>query len=110
MPANYFKFDSRSALVPSSATVSASFVCTKMATLTGAERARCVLLFHETNAATSVQRRFRTEYGRDPPSRPSIYSWHKNFVETGCCVRHEISPGRPQVSVYCRTGQGNLCP
>uniref|UniRef100_A0A1B6IPZ7 DUF4817 domain-containing protein n=1 Tax=Homalodisca liturata TaxID=320908 RepID=A0A1B6IPZ7_9HEMI len=85
--ANYFKFNSRSAVIPSSATASASFVCTKMATFTGAERARCVLLFHETNSATSVQRRFRTEYGRDPPSRPSIYSWHKNFVETGCCVR-----------------------
>ncbi|KAG8325879.1 hypothetical protein J6590_055776 [Homalodisca vitripennis] len=89
---NYFKFDSRSAVVPSSATASACFVCTKMATFTGAERA------HETNSATSIQRRFRTEYRRDPPSRPSIYSWHKNFVEIGCCVRHEESPGRPQVS------------
>ncbi|KAG8317952.1 hypothetical protein J6590_013087 [Homalodisca vitripennis] len=94
MAANYFKFDSRSAVVPSSATASASFVCNKMATFTGAERARCVLLFHKTNSATSVQRRFHTEYG----SRPSIYSWHKNFVETGGCVRHEKSPGYPQVS------------
>ncbi|XP_046658923.1 uncharacterized protein LOC124353121 [Homalodisca vitripennis] len=67
-----------------------------MATFTGAERARCVLLFHES--ATSIQCRFRTEYRRDPPSRPYIYSWHKNFVEIGCCVRHEESPGRPQVS------------
>ncbi|KAG8294813.1 hypothetical protein J6590_094331 [Homalodisca vitripennis] len=88
----------KDAVVPSSATASASFVCTKMATFTGAERAGCVLLFHETNSATSVQRKFRTEYGRDPQSRPSIYSWHKNFVETGCCVHHEKSPGRPQVS------------
>ncbi|XP_046681621.1 LOW QUALITY PROTEIN: protein ZBED8-like [Homalodisca vitripennis] len=95
--ANYFKFDSHSAVVPSSATASASFVRTKMATFTGAERACCVLFFHETNSATSVQRRFRTEYGRVLPSRPSIYSWHKNFVETGCCVRHEKSPCRPQV-------------
>lgn len=69
-----------------------------MATFTDAECARCVLLFHETNSALSVQRRFHMEYGKDPPSRPTIYSWHKNFVETGCSVRHEKSPGRPQVS------------
>ncbi|KAG8335203.1 hypothetical protein J6590_073974 [Homalodisca vitripennis] len=31
----------------------ASFVCTEMATFTGGERARCVLLFHETNYATT---------------------------------------------------------
>ncbi|KDR17427.1 CUG-BP- and ETR-3-like factor 2 [Zootermopsis nevadensis] len=56
-----------------------------MATFTGAERARCVLWFEETKSATMVQRNFRTQYGKDPPSRPTIYSWHKNFVETGCC-------------------------
>ncbi|KAG8272517.1 hypothetical protein J6590_039224 [Homalodisca vitripennis] len=88
--ANYFKFDSRSAVVPSSATASASFVCNKMATFTGAERARCVLLFHETNSATSVQSRFRTEYGRDPPSRPPSYSWHKNFVKRNRQVAHRL--------------------
>ena len=69
-----------------------------MATFTGAERARCVLWLHETNSATSVQRRFRNEFGKDPPSRPTIYSWHKTFVETGCSVRHVKSPGRPRVS------------
>lgn len=69
-----------------------------MATFTGAERARCVLLYHETNSATAVQRRFRTEYQKEPPSRPTIYSWHKNFIETGCAVVHSKSPGRPGVS------------
>ena len=70
-----------------------------MATFTGAERARCVLglLFHETNSATSVQRRFRNEFRKDPPSRPTIYSWHNNFVQTGCSVRHAKPPGRPSV-------------
>lgn len=69
-----------------------------MATFTGAERARCVLLFHETNSATSVQRRFRNEFGKDPPSRPTIYSWYNNFVQSGCSVPHSKSPGRPSVS------------
>ena len=68
-----------------------------MATFTGAERARCVFWFHDTQSATAVQRKFRTEYGREPPSRPTIYSWHQTFVETGCSVRHAKSPGRPQV-------------
>jgi hypothetical protein len=26
-------------------------------------------------------------------SKPTIYSWHKNFVEAGCFVRHAKSPG-----------------
>jgi hypothetical protein len=45
-----------------------------------------------------VQREFRSQYPKEPPSRPTIDSWHKNFVETGCSVRHAKSPGRPCVS------------
>ena len=69
-----------------------------MATFTGAERARCVFWFEETKSATQVQRKFRTKYRKEPPSRPTIYSWHTNFVQTGCSVRHAKSPGRPCVS------------
>ena len=58
----------------------------KMATFTGAERAHCVFWFHDTQSATAVQHKFRTEYGREPPSRPTVYSWHQTFVETGCSV------------------------
>jgi hypothetical protein len=35
---------------------------------------------------------------KEPPSRPIIYSWHRNFVETGCSVCHAKSPDRPCVS------------
>jgi hypothetical protein len=69
-----------------------------MATLTGAARARCVFWLEETKSATQVQRKFRTQYRKRPPSRPKIYSWHKNFVETWCTVLHAKSPGRPCVS------------
>jgi hypothetical protein len=30
--------------------------------------------------------------------RLTNYSWHKNFVETGCSVRHAKLPGRQCVS------------
>ncbi|PNF13977.1 hypothetical protein B7P43_G08668, partial [Cryptotermes secundus] len=54
--------------------------------------------FKETKSATQVQRKFRTQYRKEPPSRPTIYSWHKNFVQTGCSVRHAKPPGWPRVS------------
>ncbi|PSN52506.1 hypothetical protein C0J52_11225 [Blattella germanica] len=44
-----------------------------MAACTGAERAYCAFLFQETQSATIVQRRFCTLYGKDPPSRPTIF-------------------------------------
>ena len=40
------------------------------------------------------QQRYRTKYGNDPPSRPSIRRWHKEFMETG------------SVSDAVRNGQG----
>ncbi|PSN52478.1 hypothetical protein C0J52_11201 [Blattella germanica] len=50
-----------------------------MITFTGAESAYCVFLLEETQFATIVQRRFRTQYDKDPPSRPTIYTWHQTF-------------------------------
>jgi hypothetical protein len=70
--AKHFKFEARDIVVRKTATASASAVEIKMATLTGAER-------EETKSATQ----FRTQYDKEPPSRPTIYSWHENFVETG---------------------------
>jgi hypothetical protein len=69
------KFDARGTVVSNTATASALAVEIKMATFKGAERARCV-------------------FDSKKP-RPTIYSWHKNFVETQCSVRHAKSPGRP---------------
>ncbi|PSN46625.1 hypothetical protein C0J52_16822 [Blattella germanica] len=41
-----------------------------MTYFTGAERAYCVSLFQDSQSATVVQSRFRTQFGKDPPSRP----------------------------------------
>jgi transposase len=57
-----------------------------------------VFWFEETKSATHVERQFRTQHLKEPPSRPTVYSWHNRFVETGCSVRLAKSPGRPCVS------------
>ena len=51
-----------------------------MATLQ--EKAPSVSWFIETKLDLQTQRNFRTKYGRDPSSCPSIRAWHKKFIET----------------------------
>ena len=50
---------------------------------TSQEKKQCVSWFIETKSDVQTQRKYRTKYGIDPPSRPSIYRWHKKFIETG---------------------------
>lgn len=57
----------------------------------------CVLWFHESKSVITVQRRFRLEYGRDPPSNNSIKRWYQQFKDTGN-VLHMKGAGRPTVS------------
>ena len=47
------------------------------------EKAQRVSWFIETKSDLQTRRNFRTKYGRDPPSRPSIRAWHKKLMETG---------------------------
>jgi hypothetical protein len=63
----------------------------------GAEKAFCVLEFDKNKCATHVQRKFRTKYGKNPPTRKAVYHWHKKFVATGCLCPEKKS-GRPGVS------------
>jgi hypothetical protein len=67
------KFDARGTVVPNTAIASAFAVEIMMATLTGAECARCVFCFEETKPATQFQRKFLTQYHKEPPSRLTIY-------------------------------------
>lgn len=66
-----------------------------MATLQ--EKAQCESWFIETKSDTEVQQNFRTTYGRDPPSRPTIRTWQKKFMDTGS-VLHRKGAGRPSTS------------
>jgi hypothetical protein len=69
----------------------------KMTAFISADRVY-VFWFKETKSSPQGERKFRTQYRKEPPSRPIIYSWHKNFVETGCSVCHVKPPGFPYVS------------
>ena len=51
--------------------------------VTPQEKAQCVSWFTETKSDVQTQRRYRTKYGKDPPSRSSIRRWYKKFIETG---------------------------
>jgi hypothetical protein len=37
----------------------------------------------------TVQRRFRTVFGREPPTKMSVYKWYKLFDQTGCICKGE---------------------
>jgi hypothetical protein len=75
----------------------AAVTSTKIVELTGAEKAQCVFWIEETRSAMQVQR-FHTHCNRNPPSRTSVYEWHRNCVCTGCCVTHAKKTGRPSVN------------
>jgi transposase len=60
------------------------------------EKAFCVLEFAKTTSVSSVQQHFRTHYGKNPPTRKSIYDWCKQFQGKGCLCKGK-STGRFQV-------------
>ncbi|GBL97025.1 hypothetical protein AVEN_254079-1 [Araneus ventricosus] len=53
------------------------------------EKAQCVAWFIETKSDTKVQRNFRNQYGREPPSRPTIPAWYMSFMETGSVLHKQ---------------------
>ena len=61
------------------------------------EKAQCVSWFVETKSDVQTQQNYRSKYGRDPPSRPSIRLWDKKFMETGTVFDARWS-GRPRAS------------
>jgi hypothetical protein len=65
--AKHCKSDARGAAVPNTATASAPAVEIKMATSTGAERARCVFWFEDTKSLTQVQRKVALSITRNHP-------------------------------------------
>ena len=60
---------------------------------TGKEKIFCVLEFDKNNSWTCVQRKFRTEFSKQPPDRRTIQKWHAKFKKKGClCFRKGIAP------------------
>ena len=62
------------------------------------EKAQCVSWFIEKKSDVQIQQNYRSKYGRDPPSRPSIRLWHKKFMETGTMFDTRRRSGRPRTS------------
>jgi hypothetical protein len=61
------------------------------------EKAQCVLWLSEAESPDTVQRKFRAQYGNNPPDVKLIKSWKTKFLETGS-VHKDKSSGRPSVS------------
>ena len=49
--------------------------------LTIQQKAQFVLWYHKLKSPTAIQRKFRNEFGQDPPHTNSIKRWFKNFME-----------------------------
>ena len=61
------------------------------------EKAQCISWFIETKSEVQTQQNYRSKYGRDPPSHPSIRLWHKKFMETDTVFDTRRS-GQPRTS------------
>jgi hypothetical protein len=52
----------------------------------------------ETKSVIKMQRRYRTQYGKAPPSDNAIRRWLKQFQETGSVLHRTKGAGRPSTS------------
>ena len=60
------------------------------------QKAQCVLSYHKLKSLTTVQRKFRNEFGQDPHHTNSIKRWFENFMKTGSILDCKIS-GRSSI-------------
>lgn len=65
-----------------------------MASFTGSQKAYCVLEFAKSESVVTVQRKFRTKYGFQPPTNKTIHAWFRKFQESGCLCDGKRT-GRP---------------
>ncbi|CAD5206923.1 unnamed protein product [Bursaphelenchus okinawaensis] len=55
------------------------------------EKAKMVCWFEETNSLAMVARRYRSEFGVEPPTLSQIKRIHRQFLETGSVVAEQPS-------------------
>jgi hypothetical protein len=58
------------------------------------QKVQCCYWLAEFKFTVTVQRKFRQEYGQDPPEQHSIVAWHKQLLETGSVLRKKGSGNR----------------
>lgn len=56
------------------------------------EKAKCVIFFADTKSYKTTQRRFRTMFNKEPPTKNSIRKWYRNFWNSGCIDRKKRTP------------------
>jgi hypothetical protein len=61
----------------------------KMAAL--GEKLFCVLEYHTSKSAVTVQRAFCAKYAKDPPTDKTICVWYKQFTEIWCLCKQKSS-------------------
>ena len=65
--------------------------------VTPQKKAQCASWFIKTKSDFQTQRRYRTNNGKDPPSRSSIHRWQKKLKETGSEL-NAVRSGPPKTS------------
>jgi hypothetical protein len=68
------------------------------------EKAMGILRFFETKHVFKIQRRYRTQYGKDSPLDNSIRRWLMQFQETGN-VLYRKGARRPGTFTFCDSSQ-----
>jgi hypothetical protein len=61
------------------------------------KKVQCVLWLSELQCLTTVQSGFRTQHGRQPPTRNSIRFWDNKLRTTGSLL-HVKPPGKARTS------------
>ena len=56
---------------------------------TSQKKVQCISWFIETKSDVQAQQNFRRKYGKEWPTRSTIQSWHKKFLEIGKMVFHQ---------------------
>jgi len=53
------------------------------------EKSFCVLEYHTSKSVVAVQRAFRTNYAKEPPTDKTILAWYKQFTENWCLCKQK---------------------
>ena len=63
-------------------------VCSEKMAAPG-QKSFCVFEYHTSKSVVTVQRAFRAQYAKDPPTDNTICAWYKQFTETGCLCKQK---------------------
>ncbi|KAH7727529.1 hypothetical protein AAVH_04572 [Aphelenchoides avenae] len=68
--------------------------------LSAMERAKLVCWLEETASPAMVARRYRAEFGMEPPKMSQIKKWHSEFMKTGSVFGETATPSSQQLASH----------